>query len=215
MVPRPWPLALPLLLACSEERPGPISEPNAPLVGSPGAGGSQGGSVGAPDDPASGAFLAVGDKLSPDLAWQGYAPGSDELGLLPLADFHDPTGALGIRALLITEGQADCAPCVAEAKDLTAKMNGKWKDRGIRVLQLLVSDAKGNPASGPVALAWRSKTKASWPIGLDPGFTFAQVGNNPFPVQVVVDPRTLTIVARIEGYRAELPEVEALAEKNQ
>jgi hypothetical protein len=215
MAPRPWLLALPLLLACSEDRPGPISEPSAPLVGSPGAGGSQGGAVGAPGDPASGAFYAVGDKLRPDLAWQGYSPGSDELGLLSLADFHDPTGALGIRALLVTEGQADCAPCVAEAKDLAAKMNGKWKDKGIRVLQLLVSDAKGNPASGPTALAWRTKTKASWPVGLDPSFTFAQIGNNPFPIQVVIDPRTLTIVARIEGYRAELPEVEALAEKNQ
>ncbi|MCS6901319.1 MAG: hypothetical protein RMJ98_16805 [Myxococcales bacterium] len=214
MVSRRWLLSLPLLLACTEERPGAISEPGTPLLRHPGAGGDQGSSVGAPRDPASGTFLAVGDKLQPDLAWQGYSPDSNELGVLSLADFHDPTGALGIRALLITEGQADCAPCVAEAKDLAAKMSGPWKDKGIRVLQLLVSDAKGNPASSATALAWRSKTKAAWPVGLDPGFTFAQIGHNPFPIQVVIDPRTLTIVARIEGYRAELPEVEVLAEKN-
>lgn len=215
MASRSWLLCLPLLLACGEDRPRPISESGSTAGLPPAGGGGQGNSAGAPGNPATGAFYNVGDTLDPTLSWQGYTEGSDELGTISLADYHDPTGALGVRAILLTEGQADCAPCVAEAKDLTAKMAGKWKDKGIKIIQLLVSDALGKPASSFVAFTWKNKVNASWAVGLDPQFTFAQNGSNPYPIQVIIDPRTLTIVDRIEGYRAELPEVEALAEKNQ
>lgn len=227
MAVRFWlPCVLGLVLGCGDDhRPGTIAESSAPPSTDPngssgnggggGTGGNAGNTVGAPGDPAPGVFYNVGDVLDAKLAWQGYIEGSDELSTISLSDYHDPTGTLGVRALLITEGQSDCGPCVAEAKDLAQKMPAKWKDLGIKVIQLLVSDSNGDPASTAIAFAWKNKVKASWAVGIDPGFTFAQIGSNPYPIQIIVDPRTLTIVNRIEGYHAELPELEALAKKNQ
>jgi hypothetical protein len=212
MVSRRWViLGATLLLACGEEKKpgtvgegGPIVTPNPVPEGGSGGGSGGNGFV----------FYSVGDVLDAGLSWQGFAEGSGEPGTITLADYHDPTGEKGIRALLITEGQADCAPCVQEAKVLQKKMAGPWLDRGTRVVQLLVSDASGKPATTSTAQAWKTKIQASWAVGIDPDFTFAQVGSNPYPIQVLVDPRTLTIVDRFAGYRPELPEVEALAEKN-
>ena len=205
-----WLLAASLLaVACGDDKgPGTVGEPSAPLTPP-----SSGGAGGAPSGPST--FYSVGDPLDASLSWKGYTEGSAELGTITLGDYHDPTGEKGIRAILLTEGQADCAPCVAEAKDLSEKMAGKWQSLGIQVIQLLVTDGSGKPASASTALAWRDKIKAPWPVGIDPEFTFAQIGSNPYPIQVLIDPRTLTLVDRITGYRAELPEVEALAEKNQ
>lgn len=231
MASRTWlPFFLVVILGCGESSSTkPIGDSSAPpaantigIAGNGGNGGNGGGgsggsgaTVGAPGDPAPGLFYSVGDILTEEqLSWKGYTEKSDELGTISLSDYYDPTGALGIRALLLTEGQADCGPCVAEAKDLAQNLAGKWKDQGIKVIQLLVSDVYGAPASSEVAMAWKNKVHASWAVGMDPNFTFSQIGSNPFPIQIIVDPRTLTITHRIEGYRAKLPELEALAEKN-
>lgn len=156
----------------------------------------------------------VGDTLPETLRWQGLAAGSVELTTLSLADFYDPTGAKGINALLITEGSPNCAPCTAEAKDLPGRLQGQWGKLGVQVVQLLVDNGNLGPATLTSALQWQKKANASWPIGIDPDFTFAQTGSNPFPIQVVIDPRTLKIVARISGYQSQLPEVDQLAESN-
>ena len=174
-----WLLVASLLaVACGDDKgPGTVGEPGAPF--NPPA--SNGGSGGAPSGPST--FYAVGDQLDASLSWKGYTEGSTELGTITLGDYHDPTGEKGIRAILLTEGQADCAPCVAEAKDLSENMAGKWKSRGIQVIPLLVSDGNGKPASATTALAWRDKINATWPVGIDPEFTFAQIGQPQAPVR--------------------------------
>lgn len=206
-------LFLSLLLACSDDAPRPIADAQGPPSAT-GAGSGGSGAVGAPGDPAPGVFYSVGDKLSPQLSWQGYTDGATELSVISLDAYHDPQGTRGINALLITEGQADCGPCIAEAKDLPKNLAGPWADLGIKVLQLIVADGKGAAATTETALYWKNKIHASWAVAADPQFTFAQIGSNPYPIQVLIDPRTLTIVDRIEGYRATLPELEALAAKN-
>lgn len=217
-------LALPLCLlgACGgDDKPGGISDgttsPAGPTGGGQaGQGGAAGSGVGAPGDPppSGEGFIQVGDKLDPELAWPGYVEGNPDAGMISLGDYFDPDGSKGITALLITEGQADCGPCIKEAKDIAASLPEKWTPAGIRVVQLVVSDIKGNPATLDTALAWKQSSAASWPVGADPNFTFAQLGSNPYPIQVIVDPRTLTVVDRLEGYRPTLPELEALAKKN-
>ena len=213
-------ISLAALVACGgEEAPGGIADGSTQgsKGATPGKGGAGGtGSVGAPGDPppSNEGFLQVGDVLDPTMAWAGYAEGSSEAGTVTLADYADPDGKKGITALLITEGQADCGPCIKEAKDIVANLPERWTPAGIKVLQLVVSDAAGNPATTAVASTWKQHAAATWAVAADPNFTFAQAGSNPSPTQVLVDPRTLTIVDRLEGYRPELPELEALAAKN-
>lgn len=183
----------------------------ASTAGTSGAAGQQ---TGAPGDPPP-ANSIVGTVLDPAMSWKGYTAGSDELGVVTLSEYFDPKGDKGIRALLITEGQSDCGPCIAEATDIHENLQGKWGQLGIKVMQLVVSDINGQTATTSTAYAWKKRIAASWAVAADPEFTFAEVGSNPYPIQIIVDPRTLTITHRLEGYRKELPELEALAEKNQ
>lgn len=185
--------------------------------GAAGSGGTGGGGQGGSNDPTttgpSDGFYKVGDKLDPATSWHGYAEGSSEEIVISMADFYDPMGSKGLAAVLITEGSTDCPACITEAMDLPGHVAGSWSKNGVKVLQLMVSD-QGKDASSGTALQWGKKVHATWPVAADPDFTFAAQGENPYPIQVVIDPRTLTIVARIAGYHTTYPELDALAEKN-
>lgn len=158
--------------------------------------------------------LRVGDPVPPHLAWLGYQPGSNEITTIRITDYHDPTGEKGIRALVITEGSPSCGPCVQEAADLNQRLSGPWVIDRVAVLQLMVDDGQDGPPSNTSVQNWRTFVKASWAVGLDPSFTFARGGSNPFPVQLVIDPRTLTVFARYDGYQSSLPKVDELVAKN-
>jgi hypothetical protein len=204
------------MVACSgADHPAPVGDPEE-IVGSGGAGGSAG-AEGAPG-PGSGSVFhvyKVGDTLPGELTWQGFPEGSTELTTLALADYHDPTGAKGINALLITEGSPTCGPCIVEAKDLPPRLAGQWGKLGVRVLQLMIDNGHSGTATSLTAQQWKNSVKATWAVGVDADFTFAELGSNPLPIQIVVDPRTLKVVARLNGYQATLPAVDELAESNQ
>jgi hypothetical protein len=215
-------------VACSSGDGGPRAISDAadvpdPGTGSGGAGGTgeTGGSAAggkAGSDPVTSGmgseFYKVGDKLDPATGWHGYLEGSTEESVITLGDFYDPSGSKGIAALLITEGSTDCPACVTEAMDLPGHVAGSWKTNGVKVLQLMVSDATGMAATTGTAAQWSKKVHATWPVAADPDFTFATAGENPYPIQVVIDPRTLTIVARITGYHSTYDSLDSLAEKN-
>jgi hypothetical protein len=209
-----------LLVACSGgDTPKAISDVPADdtsqgnMSGSAGSAGSN--SAGGPITGSQGSgFYKVGDTIDPTTSWHGYAENSSEEIVISISDFYDPTGSKGIAALLITEGSTDCPACVTEAMDLPGHIAGSWAKNGIKVLQLMVSDATGKAATSGTALQWGKKVHATWPVAADPDFTFAQAGNNPYPIQVIVDPRTMKIVARISGYHTTYPELDSLAEKN-
>ena len=208
-VPRGRLMLLGLLACCGGgDHPAAIGDaPDPPAASSPSD---------APVAPAgTGLRYSVGDTLDHTLAWQGFVDGSAEASLISVTDYLDPTGARGINALLITQGTTVCPACLKEAQDLPARLAGAWGTLGVKVLQLLVQDSAGAGATTVTAEQWRKATQASWAVAADPGFTFAQAGSNPFPVQILVNPRTLQIVARFDGYHATLPQVDALAQSNQ
>lgn len=156
----------------------------------------------------------VGTKLDAALSWDGYPAGSAEAGTIHLSDLADPDGSKGIRAIFVSEDQITCDACVEETQSLLAKAPA-WTADGIAILQLVIFDANGQPASVADALAWRDHFQVGWSVGADPSFTFHEIGSNPLPVQLVVDPRTLTIVARFNGLAdAAFSSAEQLAKKN-
>jgi hypothetical protein len=155
----------------------------------------------------------VGVFLPLEMSWQGYAPGSTQAGTVSLSDYADPDGSKGINALVISTGRTNCYWTVAEAEALPQLLATTWKDEGVQELQLLIKDDAGQPATDDTALQWKLQYGATWTVAADPGFTFAHQGTNGLPVRVLVNPRTMLIAAREEGFY-DFPEVDAMAQAN-
>lgn len=201
-----------------DERKGDIGDPSVSVTdgddkSNPGSGGAPLGYDGAFDP--SHVNYAKGAKLPRSLAFDGYADlDAQKLTSITLGDFYDPDHAKGYHALLITSGTPICPPCLAEVSVLKGKLDGPWKGKGVKVLQLLVRDEVNDPATPDAAQRWKRSQKLPWAVAADPKFTFGLPGSNPYPIQVVVDPVTLEVVERYEGFRQDLPAVDALIAAN-
>ena len=193
-----------LLAACGSDKPRALDDPSAPPPH-------------AADDQRQGGTTSLGSQgqtLPASLAWQGFAEGSDTATTVRLADLADPDGSRGIRGILVETVTPLCSICIDERPTLDGLANGKWRDLGIHVVQLVLEDDQGTPATVETAHAWKVASGASWSVVADPGFTFSHTGTNPLPVRLAVDPRTMTVVTRTEGKDTTWAGVEALAAAN-
>lgn len=157
------------------------------------------------------------------LSWSGFPAGADAIGTMESASLFDCDGSKGIHGVLVVESATWCGPCQQEAAGLQAKMDASWKALGIRVIELMVQDASEQAATVDTANAWKESFGLhDVAVGADPGFSFdyfdfdKHISGGYFPTAIVVDPRTMTVVARQPG-----PEtkdlhaiVEDLAKKN-
>lgn len=155
-----------------------------------------------------------GDGLDPDLHWEGYPEGSSTPDRIELRDFRDTDGQLGIHALLIVQVAIGCPACSRLAQELPASMAASWREQGVRILELVIQGSTGAAATVEDALAWRQHSGGDWAVGADPDFTFGKEGVNYLPVYVLVDPRDLEIVTRLEGYQDDASFVDDLAWSN-
>lgn len=200
-------LALPLalLIGCSSSGSSPLPEVTPDDTGHRDAG---------TDSQAPKPRFPPGTQLDPSLSWEGYAKGQAEPSTIRLSDFHDKDGSKGIHALLLTQDAFTCD----FSYDATQEIHGRypnWQEEGIEVLQLVVYDYGDKPSTIDTAKTWQKHFDASWSVGADPDFTFHEIGHNPLPIQIVVDPRTLTIVARANANdHRMLTELEDLAARN-
>ncbi len=199
--------ALVFALGCSSSDPAPLPEPS-PGPGSPSK------DAGTSNEDAGGLRFGPGTKLDSSLSWEGFAHGSDTASTIHLADFHDPDGSKGIHALLLTQESLTCDFSYDASEEIKKRAPG-WSESGIEVLQLVVYDSKDEPATVEVARQWKDHFEATWSVAADPNFTFHEIGSNPLPIQLVVDPRTLTVVARANANdHRMLVELENLADLN-
>ena len=141
-------------------------------------------------------------KVDATLSWAGFPEGSAEASLVSIAAYHDPDGLKGINALLITEVSFSCHACLIETQDLVKNLAGPWKNLGVRVVQLVIDDATGHIGKSTIASAkaWRDATGATFAVAADPMFSFSHDGQNPMPQVLIVNPRDLSLVSRVEGY---------------
>ena len=141
-------------------------------------------------------------SIDASLSWPGFAEGSTEASSVALAAYHDPDGSKGIHALLITEVSFSCAACLTETHDIVKNLAGPWKTLGVRVVQLVIDDATGHLGKSTIdsAKAWRDATGTTFAVGADPSFSFSHDGSNPMPQVLIVNPRNLAVVSRVEGY---------------
>jgi len=196
---------------------------SASTTGAGGAGGSSTattvttGSGGAsPCDYPEGPYdTSEGSVLPPSLSWVGYAENDASPSTVLLSDFLDCDGSKGIDALLIQTCAGWAGECVASAATMNQK-KASWSAAHIHVLTLLIEDEGGSPATAADAKAWSDAYSLGWTgVVADPTFSLvpdqSSVG---IPLDLVVDPRTMTVVYVQEGFSGDWPELEALAAQN-
>lgn len=144
----------------------------------------------------------VGDVVDPSLTWQGYVDDSGQATTIGTGDFLDCDGSKSVRALLIDESATWCGDCVSEATRIEPLVGAKWKNEGVRVVTLMAQDAQASPATTDTALSWRNEfVLTTGAVCADPAWTMKRWGvaqgggDNGFPTNILVDPRTMRIVA--------------------
>jgi hypothetical protein len=158
--------------------------------------------------------VGAGEVVAGDHAFDGYHPGDHHSSGLALEDLYDPSGE-AVNAILLITSEYGCLPCYEQAHALEARMTS-WEPRGIVVAQLILDGPDGRPAE--VADAWRWKSSFSLSrVGVfaDPAFSLAPTnGPRATPQQTIIDPRTMEVVARIDGLPESFVALEDLADEN-
>jgi hypothetical protein len=143
----------------------------------------------------------VGSVVDPSLAWQGYKDGAGNAASVSIADYFDCDGARGVNALLLDESATWCADCSKEAATIAPEVGSSWASAGVNVVTLMSQDEQQHPATLDTALAWRNEyALTAGAVCADPKWTTklwggASSAGNGFPTNVLIDPRTMKIVA--------------------
>lgn len=173
--------------------------------GAPGEGEPQpGGGGGAPATPCtyptSGFGTAAGQIVNSSMTWVGYAPGSSGASKLSASSFLDCDGKAGRNALLIIHSTSWCTSCQQEAAQLEQKMTQSWAAAGVVVVEVLVENANGDPATTQTAKSWKDYygIESTW-VTADPEFQLESQAADSYPYEVLVDPRTMKIVETQAG----------------
>ena len=156
--------------------------------------------------------IALGEALAPNYAWEGFAAYAGDPSVVRITDFFDCDGTRQIHACLFVTIAHSCDECRPYLMDLDERMGG-WEGQGVRIVVLVGNGADGAATVSDAAL-WKSEfdLEALF-IVADPNFSFMSPSDG-IPVEVVVDPRAMRVVARDVGIRDEHPALEALIRDN-
>ena len=169
------------------------------------------------DYPAGPTGVTQGSLLG-NFRFDGYVDSQRGLGIefreeLWLSDFYNPTGrdryALGDafplghprpRALLINIGALWCGPCKEEAEDHLPALYSAYEAAGLEILTVI---AEGNETGTPAVMddldIWCQAYVVNYPAVIDRKDLLAGPVDQTFPVNILVDTRTMTIVDLISG----------------
>lgn len=146
----------------------------------------------------------VGDTVE-DFSFRGLRnpEESEEWEELSFSDYYDPDGKKGFTLLLFNTAAVWCQPCVIEHSDLPAQAS-KYEDDGLAIFSALFQDAEGEPADETTLLTWTRTFGTNFAMALDPSYQMGRYGPAASPpLNLVVDPRDMTILARFVGYQDE------------
>lgn len=104
----------------------------------------------------------------------------------------DSNGLIGQKIIVLRFQASYCKPCVKESAAL-AQVAEKYRDRGVEVIAIHVQDTTSD------VHAFVEKTKATYPVALDPRLNLGnRFGFRGTPYTVVID-RKGEMVARVHG----------------
>jgi len=141
--------------------------------------------------PGGGYGVTAGATVSPNVAFNLYAPGAGSPTLISIKNFFDCDGSKGINALLVVYGGTWCSVCQSKAAALPGEMQ-TWGPAGVYVLEVL-HDCNG---AGD-ALNWRNQFGLNVPkvyTGWDNDFQFKSGAYTSDPFRVLINPRNMQIV---------------------
>lgn len=132
--------------------------------------------------------------------------------VLDLTELYNPTGSGTFgegsqygagtpkpKALMMTMGASWCGPCKLEAATVLPDKYALYRPMGGEFLMFLAQDVYGDPA-GPSALnSWDQQYGVNYPSSIDPSGDVMIHFENAFPGNLILDLRTMRIVARISG----------------
>jgi thiol-disulfide isomerase/thioredoxin len=149
--------------------------------------------------------------IDPNQSWEGFAPGSSEVATVGLDDFALCGGDEETRAIVVYIDALWCSVCRLVASDLAAKYESEWKARGVQLVTLVVEDADGAPATLESAWEWRNTYGLEdTSVLADGAYVLANDYPRTLPQALIIDPKTMRVVARPIG-RVDLdPLLEAL-----
>lgn len=168
------------------------------------AGGGSGGSAGSPGGgciyPSGPYGTKQGNVVAPGLSWEGCSPGATTPTTIKATDFFDCDGTKGIHAVQIIDSASWCSACQSEASQMEQLMKSSWTPAGVKVMQLLVENASGSPATTATAKSWKDYFKLqSVYVAADPGFLLKSPSANAYPYKVIINPRTMKIERTYTG----------------
>lgn len=118
-----------------------------------------------------------------------------ELEPIELADFYDPDGEKGIKALVINASARWCTVCRMEQPELR-KLKAEYGPRGVAFLETLFEDENYDVPSVSDLSWWASAYAIDWPLCLDPRNKLGDFfDTTATPMNMVVDTKTMRVVA--------------------
>jgi hypothetical protein len=154
--------------------------------------------------------------VMPNVTLQGYRDGAGTWTSIKLADYFDPSGARGIKGVLVTASAAWCGPCKDEAKQLVELYDGRYKARGAKFLTAMIEDASTNPAKQSTVDLWIAYAGTNFDIVADPDTRLFRSGAS-LPFNLVFDPRTMKVTKTWSGsdpYATSIPALDTVLTKN-
>jgi len=136
---------------------------------------------------------------------------------MQLSDFYNPTGedsfaadsAYGERpkprALWLNMSAVWCGPCQQESEEILPEEYATYAPLGAELFVLLAdSGTPGDPASDKNLVSWVTKYGTAWPAAIDPSYKLpALFTGSAYPINMVIDTRTMVIVNVIAGIPAQ------------
>lgn len=176
-----------------------------------GAGRADGSGSGSGDDYPAGPYgTEVGDTLEnftfmglrdpqTQTETQTQTQTQTELEPISFADFYDPDEEKGHTLLLFNTAAAWCQPCQIEHADLPDRKIAH-EDQGLVIFSMLFQDESGDQADEEDLDAWITTFDTNFPMAIDPSYQMGRYGpaETP-PLNLIVDPRDMTLVARFVG----------------
>ncbi|HYO93268.1 MAG TPA: hypothetical protein VER33_02100 [Polyangiaceae bacterium] len=121
------------------------------------------------------------------------------LEAMALSDYYDPDGTRGVRLLLVNTAALWCSACRIEHETLPASARA-LSPRGLVVVSALFEDSNRNPAEFDDLSVWVESFDTNFPIVLDPSYSFGLYASaETAPLNLVVDPRNMTILKKVIG----------------
>lgn len=223
-----------VLAACSSDSGGSGGEPLEGEDFYPGEPvGSSGGSAGAAQYPTFEAIEYPAGPYGTDqgsivenyelLGWKAPASvgyDTNQMDTVRFSDFYDPDGSKGLKAIFLNSSAVWCSVCKAEYAWMKNDGTwGKYNPQGVIFISSLFEDASNppKPATPLNLMNWGTQYGVEFPMMLDPGFKFGRFFTaDATPMNLVIDPRTMRIEAKILGgdILGVLAQVDALVAKN-